>query len=220
MGLCSHNPDGGCVGVLDELWNSWGVWERLTQDVFVNRRGGNVSVRGLCVCGVILLVLLAACGQDNSVGSTTPSPTSPTPTPSPSLTLVPPVVPTTGSPTPTPTRSPSHATVVNGVTTATDANDGQTITLKVGNHLRVALSSTYWEFQASSAPSVLRPDASPTVSPSPGCIPGGGCGTATTTFTATAPGHATVIATRTSCGEAMSCTGSAGHYQVEVVVTS
>ena len=84
----------------------------------------------------------------------------------------------------------------------------------------MVLSSTYWQFQPSSDPSVLRAEGSPATSPSPGCVPGAGCGTATATFTALSPGQATIVATRTSCGEAMLCQGSAGHYQIEVVVAS
>ena len=121
----------------------------------------------------------------------------------------------------TPSASPSgQAVVVNGIVAVADANDGQTVTLHPGEHLRVALASTYWQIQPSSDPSVLRADGSPAASPSPGCVPGAGCGTAAATFTAVAPGHATVVATRTSCGEAMRCQGSAGHYQVQVVVAS
>ena len=101
-----------------------------------------------------------------------------------------------------------------------DANDGQTVTLHPGNHLLVVLSSTYWQFQPSSDPSVLHAEGSPATSPSPGCVPGAGCGTVAATFTAVAPGHATIVATRTSCGEAMLCLGSAGHYQIDVVVAS
>ena len=101
-----------------------------------------------------------------------------------------------------------------------DANNGQTVTLHLGNHLQVVLSSTYWQFQPSSDPSVLRAEGSPATSPSPGCVPGAGCGTAAATFTAVAAGHATIVVTRTSCGEAMLCQGSAGHYQIDVVVAS
>ena len=189
------------------------------------------------LCGVLLLGL-GACSS-KSVTSTAPSPTvtstvgpsatetaTPTATaasPSPSVkaTLTP---KGTSTPTPaktTPAASPSVQGVVqNGTAAVTDANDGQTITLHVGNHLQVALASTYWQFQPIPDPSVLRAEGSPATSRSPGCVPGAGCGTVAVTFTAVAPGHATVVATRTSCGEAMACQGSAGHYQVEVVVTS
>jgi hypothetical protein len=168
------------------------------------------------VCGALLLGL-GACSS-KSITSTTPSPTV---TPTVAATVTP-----MGSSTPTPAKttpaaSPSaQAVVQNGTAAVTDANDGQTVTLHVGNHLQVALASTYWQFQPSSDASVLRAEGSPAASRSPGCVPGAGCGTVAVTFTAVAPGHATVVATRTSCGEAMACQGSAGHYQVEVVVAA
>jgi hypothetical protein len=123
------------------------------------------------------------------------------------------------STTPT-TASPSAQAGGGGAVTVADANNGQTVTLRVGTQLHVVLSSTYWQLQAGSDPSVLRIDVSPVTSPSPGCVPGAGCGTVAATFTAVAPGHATVVATRTTCGEAMLCQGSAGHYQVEVVAVA
>jgi hypothetical protein len=196
--------------------------------------------------GVWAVVLLAACSSTSRT-STAPSPTgtspgspppsvsaaptptatSPSPSPSPS---VKPAVKPTGSPKSTPAPAPalttpaaspsSQAVVENGTLAVADANDGQTVTLHPGDHLRVVLSSTYWQFQPSSDPSVLRPEGSPATSPSPGCVPGAGCGTAAATFTALSPGHATIVATRTSCGEAMLCQGSAGHYQIDVVVAS
>ncbi|MEA2500669.1 MAG: hypothetical protein QOD01_780 [Actinomycetota bacterium] len=153
--------------------------------------------------------------------SATPTITAASPASSP-----PPTVKGTPSPTPAPARTtpaaspPAQAVAVNGTVAVADANDGQTVTLHPGEHLRVALASTYWQIQPSSDPSVLRADGSPATSPSPGCVPGAGCGTAEETFTAVAPGQATVVATRTSCGEAMRCQGSAGHYQVQVVVAS
>jgi hypothetical protein len=110
--------------------------------------------------------------------------------------------------------------VQNGTAAVSDANNGQSVTLHVGNHLQVALASTYWQVQPISDASVLRAEGSPAVSRSPGCVPGAGCGTVAVTFTAVAQGHATVVATRTSCGEAMGCQGSTGHYQIEVVVAS
>lgn len=139
------------------------------------------------------------------------------PTGSPKSTPAPAPAPSPTTPAPSPS---AQAVVENGTLAVADANDGQTVTLHPGDHLRVVLSSTYWQFQPSSDPSVLRPDGSPAISPSPGCVPGAGCGTATATFTALSPGHATIVATRTSCGEAMLCQGSAGHYQIDVVVAS
>lgn len=196
--------------------------------------------------GVWAFLLLGACSPTSRT-STAPSPTgtspasppasapaSPTPaatspSPSPSSSVKPAVRPTGSpksppAPAPTPTTpaasSSGTAVIVSGTLAVADANDGQTVTLHPGDHLRVVLSSTYWQFQPASDPSVLRAEGSPATSPSPGCVPGAGCGTAAATFTALSPGHAAIVATRTSCGEAMLCQGSAGHYQIDVVVTS
>jgi hypothetical protein len=46
-----------------------------------------------------------------------------------------------------------------------------------------------------------------------------GCGTVTAVFRAVAPGSATITASRTTCGEALLCTGSAGAYEVTIVVS-
>jgi cytoskeletal protein RodZ len=190
--------------------------------------------------GLWAAMLLGACSSKPATSTgASPSATSPgspsvtvSPSPTPTITATspasspPPTVKATPSPTPTPARTtpaaspPAQAVAVNGTVAVADANDGQTVTLHPGEHLLVALASTYWQIQPSSDPSVLRADGSPATSPSPGCVPGAGCGTAAATFTAVAPGHATVVATRTSCGEAMRCQGSAGHYQVQVVVAS
>jgi hypothetical protein len=85
--------------------------------------------------------------------------------------------------------------------------------------LQVVLSSTYWQFGPVTDPSVLRSEGAATVHPEPsGCVPGGGCGTATATYVAIAPGRSDVIANRVSCGEAMGCTSASGSYRVHVRV--
>jgi hypothetical protein len=174
--------------------------------------------RRLTGVGFFAVLILTACSS-KSVTSTTPTPTSTAASPSPSTSLA--LTTPTPATTTTPGASPSaHASGGTGTITVADANNGQTVTLRAGSHLRVVLSSTYWEVQASSNPSALRSEGSPVTSPSPGCIPGAGCGTVAATFTALAPGNATVVATRTSCGEAMLCQGAAGHYQIEVVVAA
>lgn len=99
-----------------------------------------------------------------------------------------------------------------------DADNGTTVTLFPGERLTVALGSTYWTFQGSSNPAVLRQVGQPVVSPG-SCPPGVGCGQVSATFTAVQQGHADVIASRSSCGEALSCTGGAGSYRVSVVVS-
>lgn len=106
-----------------------------------------------------------------------------------------------------------------GSATVTDRAKGHTIRLRLGEALRVVLSSTYWTFHDSSDTAVLRLMGSPQVRPQPsGCVAGGGCGTATATYRAKAAGRAQVIATRKSCGEAMGCTAASGRFVLYVVV--
>jgi len=108
-----------------------------------------------------------------------------------------------------------HAVVV----LANDGSNGNTVAIRRGQRLRVVLSSTYWQLQPSSNTTVLglvgRPATTPKLT---GCVPGGGCGTATATYLASADGHATVTATRTSCGEALRCIGASGKFTLHVVV--
>jgi hypothetical protein len=100
-----------------------------------------------------------------------------------------------------------------------DQDNGSTVTLSPGEHLRLVLGSTYWTIQGSSEPQVLRAEAQPVLSAQPsGCVPGGGCGTASATFLAVTTGQAVVTATRTSCGEGMGCTGDTGRFSLNVVV--
>jgi hypothetical protein len=112
----------------------------------------------------------------------------------------------------------SHAaTRVLPVVQVGDGRDGGKVALRVGQRLRVVLHSTYWEFQPVSA--ILHRVAGPTVVPKGGCVPGQGCGTVTAVYVARRAGTAVVKAARTSCGEAMGCTGDAGSYTLTVVVS-
>jgi hypothetical protein len=151
--------------------------------------------------------LLAACGA--AAGARPAAGGSPTPTPIP-------VASVAGSPV-----VPLHTPPTNGPRTVVvgDQDNGHTVTLRSGERLEVVLASTYWQVEGSSNANVLRPTAPPTVRPQvTGCVVGGGCGTVTALFDAVGPGRADVSATRTSCGEAMSCTGNLGFYRVTVVV--
>ena len=125
------------------------------------------------------------------------------------------------SPSNTPTSG--QPTASNGTSdaavSATDRENGHTIALLRGQRLRVELSNTHWQFQDSSDRSVLRLDGVPQLSPqTSGCAAYVGCGTATATYIGVAAGRAIVTATRTSCGEAMGCTGSNARYSLNVVV--
>jgi hypothetical protein len=103
--------------------------------------------------------------------------------------------------------------------TASDAENGGTIIVRIGDRLTVTLHSTYWSFAGSSNADVIAPDGLPTVSPMPsGCVPGQGCGKVVAAFDAIAVGTSEITATRITCGEALRCTGSAGSYRVTVVV--
>lgn len=127
-----------------------------------------------------------------------------------------------GSPAPAATaRVPLRTPPAVGARTVTarDADNGRALSVHVGDHLQVVLGSTYWQLAGSSDPAVLRPSAGPSVSPRPGgCVPGGGCGAVSARFDAIAPGRADVTASRTSCGEALACTGGQGSYRLTVVV--
>jgi hypothetical protein len=87
-----------------------------------------------------------------------------------------------------------------------------------GQTLNVVLASTYWTFQPASNPAVLSLQGAPVVAPSRPCVPGGGCGTVTARYSAVTAGQSTVMAMRTSCGEAMGCTPAASRYALTVTV--
>jgi hypothetical protein len=111
-------------------------------------------------------------------------------------------------------QTPPPAT---GAVQATGADDDHTVTLHVGQRLTVRLNSTYWTFTQASAR--LRADGTPVVTATRPCRPAGmGCGAVTMTYDAVAAGGATVTAHRTSCGEALRCTGSDGTYRLDVVI--
>jgi hypothetical protein len=139
-----------------------------------------------------LCATATACGGLSSTGPSTSRPSGPTPSPRAAVTIA-----------------------------ASDAENGRTMTVRVGDRVSVVLDSTYWSFAGSSNAGVMAPAGRPSVSPMPsGCVPGGGCGTVTATFLTIAPGSAQVSASRTTCGEALRCTGSAGSYRLIVEVTS
>jgi hypothetical protein len=112
------------------------------------------------------------------------------------------------------------ATSLRAPITLSEADNGRSVALQVGQHLRITLASTYWTFQPGSNSTVLHSDGAPSITPQPsGCVPGQGCGTVTAAFTARASGTAVVVATRTTCGEALACTPPNNRYQVTIKVT-
>lgn len=116
-------------------------------------------------------------------------------------------VPSGSSPTPTNTA-------------ISEADNGHTVTIAVGSEITLQLGNTYWQIEPSSDPAVLALVSGPTASgavPS-ACLPGMGCGSVTATFRGLTEGQATISASRTTCGEALLCTGSAAAYEVTIVV--
>ncbi len=188
-------------------------------------------------CGLIAsALLLAGCASSvNTANRTRTSADSPATTPTPTAA-------TAATLTPTTTVTPTTATVTPGPPTATTATprtalpatktttrpagtpgaihldetaNGTTVAVSVGEQIIVTLASTYWTFGPPQPP-VLQADSQPSTSPSPGCIPGGGCGTVTAAFTVASTGTATIAASRTSCGEALRCGPGRGSYQVTI----
>lgn len=104
---------------------------------------------------------------------------------------------------------------------AAESANGGTVHLRQGDRLEVTLHSTYWMFNGSSNTSVVVAEGPAVISPaSSQCVPGGGCGTVEMTFDVVGAGVADVTASRTSCGEALLCTGSQGSYKLTVVATA
>jgi hypothetical protein len=100
--------------------------------------------------------------------------------------------------------------------------NGRSVTLHPGDRLIVTLPSTNWSFHRSSNPRVLGligPVRVVRTLFNRATCPYGGCGTVTARFRAVWPGIAQVSASRTSCGEAMGCTGAAAIYRLTAVVT-
>jgi len=114
-------------------------------------------------------------------------------------------------------RTPAPSSV-GGVHTVTDAANGSTVSLHVGDELRVVLRSTYWDFGPLPAGGVLTLAAQPTLSVDPSCVPGGGCGSQSAVYRAGQPGRVVLTASRTSCGEALACSPAASRFSLTVVV--
>jgi hypothetical protein len=104
--------------------------------------------------------------------------------------------------------------------TVTQADNGRSVSMQVGQSLVVQLNSTYWMISGSSDPGVLAPKGSVQVAPSPGgCVPGQGCGTETASFGAIRAGHSVVTASRRVCGEVVLCGPGQRMFSVRVQVS-
>ena len=104
-------------------------------------------------------------------------------------------------------------------TVITNANNGQTVTVRAGTPISLVLDSTYWKSDGSSNPAAVAVTGAPVYHPLNGGIPGLGTGTVTVALEAVAPGHSVLSASRTVCGEALACRLSEQHFSVTVLVT-
>jgi hypothetical protein len=113
-----------------------------------------------------------------------------------------------------------HATpLVNSKTIViTEADNKKTVVVERDQTVRLELQSTYWTIGGSSDPDVLRPASAESASPSPGCVPGQGCGTVSATYQTLADGRSRLVASRVTCGEALACGPSNGEFAVLVIV--
>src|SRR5262249_4248964 len=142
-------------------------------------RAMNMYRAAVVVLGLMLIAGASACGS--SAKSAAPPVIGPSSTSS-----MPPSTPTTNASSPTVT--PAHAGA-----NATEADNGKTVSAKVGEQVNVVLGSTYWTFGPVSNASVLKLNGAPAIAPTlRGCVPGGGCGTVTASYDAIAPGTAVV----------------------------
>jgi hypothetical protein len=85
-----------------------------------------------------------------------------------------------------------------------DADNGRSVDVAVGQRLTVILHSSGFVFGDPSDPAVVRGDGTPTVTPGgESCVegPGSGCGTVVASFVALAPGSAELRADRSTCAE-------------------
>ena len=179
-------------------------------------------------------LILAACVGGGG-GSPLESPTA-LPTASAPVAISPgseasPSIELTTSPAPTSTSAPSAAPSAPAIPASapplagpqvTETDNGHTLRLHAGSELKLILHNTYWQIVGSSDLTVLAPVGAAVYSGAGmiSCIPGSGCGTVTQVFRAAGLGQATLTASRTSCGEALQCTGTAGSFKVTIVVVA
>jgi len=101
-----------------------------------------------------------------------------------------------------------------------EISNGATIHVAQGQVIELTLHSTYWHVEGSSDESVVAQNANPVMMPAPAgtCPPGVGCGNVSVAFTARQPGTARISASRTVCGEALSCRPDQSSLSLTVIV--
>ena len=112
-------------------------------------------------------------------------------------------------------------------TTLSEKNASKTVIVKLGSRVELSLHSMYWQLAVPAKSSSLTSNGAPILKPilpgptaPSGCrIAGSGCGTQIWVFTAMKIGLTHLIASRTTCGEAMQCTGANGRFAVTIKVS-
>lgn len=107
-----------------------------------------------------------------------------------------------------------------------EKNSNQTINVKMGSPVSLSLHSMYWILTSVKVGASLEQKGAPIQKPTmsgpntpAGCgVPGTGCGVQTWKFSAIKVGVTHLIATRSSCGEALRCTTTDGTFKVTVKV--
>jgi hypothetical protein len=105
-----------------------------------------------------------------------------------------------------------------------ESGNSKTFSIKSGSTVEITLHSTFWSqklitnLRAIDAPTMTAIMPGPTA-PANCQLPGMGCGTIVWKFTAIKKGKASFVATRTSCGEALRCTGKDGRFTFSLKVT-
>ena len=187
------------------------------------------SLAGLLAGSSLILAACVGGGGGSPLDSPTAGPTASAPVAtspgyvaSPSIELTPSPAPiSTSAPTAAPSAPaiPASAPPLAGAQ-ITETDNGHTLRVHAGSELKLILHNTYWQIVGSSSTAVLAPVGAAVYSGAGliSCIPGSGCGTVTQVFRAAGLGQATLTASRTSCGEALQCTGTAGSFKVTIVV--
>jgi hypothetical protein len=122
----------------------------------------------------------------------------------------------------------SQSAFASGRISLSEHNNNQTAKVRLGSQVTLTLHSMYWSLtpvkvkaSLTEKGSVIKKPIFPSPTAPAGChIVGSGCGSQSWTFIATKLGITHLRATRTSCGEAMLCTGSNGAYLVTLKVTA
>jgi hypothetical protein len=120
----------------------------------------------------------------------------------------------------------SDVASASGRISVNESSANKSYKIKVGSTITMTLHSMYWSLTPLASNAALKSKGDPVQSPimpgpnaPAGCgIPGSGCGTQVWKFTATKAGVTQLAATRTSCGEAMQCTGDQGKFAVTIRV--